>query len=578
MFIPEHIKPSLSLPKRSLLRPFTKFTLPVLVAASFLVLFITGSGSCSGLASNNIPLDSPIYLYLEKLAGLGLISGDIKGLRPYSKAEAARLVLEAEKNLDLVDGETLSFAEAIIKRMHDLIPRELSLYREPEQSQWLDFNPMAHAKLRYVYLDGVPRSFERYVSDPGHQSAFGFIGGDLRHDFAPILRQSGTEGTPLLENNEGTIYNRGHNGEFRFAMEAFLTSRIAMEAEPVLLNSPDNRDGGRSTRLFLNKGYVKLGGGEVELEVGRDANWFGPGYRGALSLTNNAKNFDFVKLSSPEPVDVKWIKRYLGDFKYSLIFSRFDETGTGGERREPYFLAMKIAVKPKPWFEIGGNFVRQEGGPGFSGSTSIKDLIFGGGDTNKSNSIAGFELRFRIPWLRNTELYGEYVGEDSALFWPFVESYIAGFFIPRLSASGKDDLRFEYFWGHQILYTDFKFPKGYTYHDMPAGHSQGGGSQEFFLRYSHWFSVRNNLALELIHTERGNQGRVSLNSAGEVDENGTRQSKEKKNAVRAFWNLPLYGDMDLNLMYGWEHIDNLNLVGGDDRNNQIFRLDISYRY
>jgi hypothetical protein len=31
-------------------------------------------------------------------------------------------------------------------------------------------------------------------------------------------------------------------------------------------------------------------------------------------------------------------------------------------------------------------------------------------------------------------------------------------------------------------------------------------------------------------------------------------------------------------MYGWEDIHNLNLVGGDDRTNQIFRLDISYRY
>jgi hypothetical protein len=561
------------------LKPFTKSTLPVLVASAFLVLFMTGSGSCSGLASNNIPLDSPIYLYMEKLAGLGLISGDIKGLRPYSKAEAARLVLEAEKNLDIVDGEALSFADSIIKRMHELIPRELSLYREPELSQWLDFNPMAHARLRYVYLDGVPRSFERYVSDPGHQSAFGFIGGDLRHHFAHILHQAGNEGTPLLENNEGIIYNRGHNGEYRLGMEAFLTSRIAMEAEPVFLNGPDSRDGGRTTRVFLNKGYIKLGGGGVELEVGRDANWFGPGYRGALTLTNNAKNFDFVKLSSPEPVDAQWVKRYLGDFKYSLIFSRFDETGSGDDRRRPYFMALKLAFKPKPWFEIGGNFVRQEGGPGLSGNTSIKDLIFGGGDSNKSNSIAGIDLRFRIPWLRNTELYGEYVGEDSASFWPFVESYVAGFFVPCLSASGKDDLRFEYFWGHQILYTDVKFPRGYIYHDMPVGHSQGGGSQEFFLRYSHWFSVRNNLALELIYTERGNQGRVSLNSAGEVVKSGgTRQSKERKEAVRAFWNLPLVGDTDLNLMYGWEDIHNLNLVGGENRTNQIFRLDISYRY
>ena len=34
------------------------------------------------LASNNIPLDSPVYLYIEKLAGFGLIRSDVKGIRP----------------------------------------------------------------------------------------------------------------------------------------------------------------------------------------------------------------------------------------------------------------------------------------------------------------------------------------------------------------------------------------------------------------------------------------------------------------------------------------------------------------
>lgn len=48
------------------------------------------------LSSANIPLDSPIYLYLEKLAGAGLVSSDFRGIRPYTKAEVARLVREAE--------------------------------------------------------------------------------------------------------------------------------------------------------------------------------------------------------------------------------------------------------------------------------------------------------------------------------------------------------------------------------------------------------------------------------------------------------------------------------------------------
>lgn len=547
----------------------------VLVVACMLALL---PSSAWALASNNIPLDSPIYLYLEKLTGFGLVTSEVKGIKPFSKAEAARLVSEAEKNLPSLENEQLAFANEIIERLHQLIPRELALYTEPEKAAWFDYNPVAFAKLRYVYLDGVPRSYSRDVRDPGHQSAFGFIGGDLRPEFSPILHQSGTEGTPLLENNEGVVYRRGNSVELRWAAEGFIADKVSLMLEPIFLTTPRPETNERSYRLALQKGYVKIGGGGIELEVGRDENWFGPGYRGALTLTDNAGNFDLIKLSSPEPVDVKWVKKYLGNFKYSFIFSRFDETGSGDSLRHPYFIGMKLSLKPTSWFEIGGNFVRQEGGPGFSGKTNLQDLIFGGGYTNKNNTIAGIDLRFRIPWLRNSEIYAEYVGEDSALFWPFVESYVAGFYIPRLTASGKDDLRFEYYWGHQILYTDFKFPAGYNYRTMPVGHSQGGGAEEFFLRYSHWFSVRNNLAFEYIHSERGNVGRVTVDDAGNFDPNGSLQAVERKNALRVFWQRPLYGNIDLNLMYGWERIHNRNLVAGADRTNQIFKLDVSYKY
>ena len=512
------------------------------------------------LASNNIPLDSPVYGYLDKLSGLGLIKGDVKGIKPYSKAEAARLLLEAEENLKGPEAGAMPLAASLVDRLRELLPREAYLAKAADKAPPADYNLFSQARLRYVYLDGSPRDYNRNVYDPANQSAFGFIGGNLRPQSPGIIHTTGTEGTPLLENNEGVIYDKFNNGEFRWAMEGFVGSKFSLLIEPLVLSTPD------TDRLTLQKGYVKFGGGGLELEVGRDANWFGPGYRGTTTLTNNARNFDLIKLSSPEPLEVGWIKEYLGELKYSLIFSRFNETGTGKTLRQPYFLGIKLAVKPKPWFEIGGNLIRQEGGPGFSGNVPLTERIFGGGDNDHINSIAGIDLRFRIPWLRNTEVYGEYSGEDSASFWPFVESYVAGVYIPRLTSSGRDDLRFEYFWGSVMLYGDHQFPAGYVYHDMTPGHSQGTAAQDFFVRYSHWFSVRNNLALEYFHTDRGKKGKIG------------DQQVEQKNAWRAFWNLPLYGDIDLNIMYGWERINNLNLAAGVKRTNQIVKTDISYRY
>jgi len=529
----------------------------------FIVAFLM-SLACAAdglaLSSANIPLDSPIYAYLEKLAGMGLITSDVRGLKPYSKAEAARLLLEAEHNLAARASST--FAVQLITRIRELIPREVSLREHPDKKpRIIDYNPASSLRLRYVYLDGTPRDYNRDSLDPAHQSAFGFIGGDLRPLPSNIVHTTGTEGTPLLENNNGVIHPKGNSGELRWAAEGYFSNKATALLEPSLFGSPGD------TTLRLNRGYIKLGGGGLELEAGRDENWFGPGYRGSTVLTNNAQNFDQIKLSSPEPLDVVWVKHWLGDLKYSLIVSRFDKTGSGDTLRQPYFIGFKLAVKPKEWFEYGINFIRQEGGPGFTSKTSLTDEIFGGGDTNHNNTIAGLDLRFRVPQLRNTEFYAEYSGEDNAGgVWPIVESYVAGIFVPNLTSSGRDDFRFEYFLGSVMLYGDWKFPAGYVYHNMTPGHSQGTNAQEFFGRYSHWFSVRNNVALEYFYTERGRTNRVP----GQV--------MESKHAGRIFWTLPIYGDVDTQLLYGVEKISNVNLVDGAQRTNQLFSVELRYRY
>ncbi|WP_152609779.1 capsule assembly Wzi family protein [Geobacter sp. OR-1] len=520
------------------------------------------ASSCIAASSPNIPLDSPLYLYLEKLAGFGLITSDVKGLKPFSRAEAARLLLEAESRLPGSSNAPVMVAD-LIRRVRELVPREIFLFGNPQNRPALfDYDPMAGLRLRMVSLDGLPRDYNRVTWDKAHQSAFGFIGGDLRPlgNGAPV-RTTGTEGTPLLENNEGVVFRDGSNLSVNWSAVGYLSDVAVLNLEPLALHTPD------SDSLRIAKGYLKIGGGGIELEVGRDANWFGPGYRGALTLTNNAKNFDMVKISSPEPVDVDWVKKYLGALKYAFIVSRFDETGSGQDYRRPWFFGLKVALKPADWLEIGANMVRQEGGPGFSGSVSLKDMIIGGGDNDHINAIAGLDLRVRIPRLRNAELYGEFSGEDSAGPWPIVESYVAGLFLPDLFGNGRDDFRFEYYWASVIAYGDWQFPQGYVYNNMTPGHSQGGGSaQEFFFRYSHWFSVRNTLAVEYFHTQRGIVGKMP----GQVE--------EQKNAFRAFWRLPLYGEWDAGLMYGWERINNLNLVSGARRSNQLFGLDLSYRY
>lgn len=493
---------------------------------------------------------------------MGLLTSDVTGLKPFSRAEAARLTLEAERAVSTRGDSSPPFALELIARLRQRIPREMSLYGTDAEPKVFDFTPLMSARLRSVHLDGTPRDYNRVVWDAANQSAFGFIGGNLRPQSPGPVRSVGTEGTPLLENNNGMIHPAGQSVEARVAAEGYYSRYATLFIEPQLLVSAASTDG------FLEKGYLKIGGGGLELEVGRDENWFGPGYRGSTVLTNNARNFDQIKLWSPEPVDVGWVTKYIGSVKYAVIAAQFDETGSGTNKRQPYFLGAKLAVKPKEWFEIGVNFARQFGGPGTGGkSASLSEIIFGGGYNDRTNSIAGFDLRFRLPSLGNSEIYAEYSGEDSASFWPFVESYVAGVFVPCLSDSCRDDFRFEFFWGSVMLYgADTEFPVGYSYHNMTPGHSQGIAAQDYFFRYSHWFSSRNSLAIEYIYTERGQIGLLP------------GQALESKHAGRVAWSLPVYGDINGRIVYGVEQINNMNLVRGIERVNQLLVLDLSYHY
>jgi hypothetical protein len=530
-------------------------------------LIVLGVSSPSGawtIASNNVPLDSPVYGWLEKLGGFGLITSDMKGIRPFARTEAARLFLEAEENLAKNPAASENpFVRDIMSNLRHALQREMDLYRKPQEAPAFDYLLLSSARARYVYLDGLPRSYERPVHDPGDDGVFG-IGHGLRpkNPYPSPVPQHGTEGTPLSENNEGIIYRRGQNAELRFTSEAFIGRWASALIEPMALFT----ERGGMLQARINKGYLKVGSDAIELEVGRDANWLGLGYRGNITLTNNARNFDQIKLSSPEPI----LLPYIGALKYSAIFSRFDEVETTSGIRQPYFFATKLSVKPADFVEVGLNLGRQVGGPGVDNSFgSLLRGFIGGTNKDNSNSMAGLELRFRIPWLRNAEVYGEFSGEDAAAFWPIVESYVAGFYIPGLTASGKDDFRFEYFFGNAILYANGTFPEGYLYHDMPIGHSQGGAAEEFYFRYSHWFSARNNLALEYWHGERGNLGRVPVS--------GVMQAVERKDSARLVWTLPLYKDFDCGITYGVERVRNRNLVGGDNRTNQLVKLEVSFR-
>ncbi len=525
------------------------------------------------LASNNVPLDHWSYAALDKLSGFGLIHSDLNGIRPYTRIEMARLVNEAlgekEGRKDLHLPPLIDY---FLERFKREFAEELAIYGRGHggSDAKLVVTPVEEAQARYAFVDGKPRDFVNFRNGVGQYSK----------RFSGIVA---TEGTPLLHNNEGIVYGNGSNLSLQFASSFRLWDVFSGYIEPILVVR-ENGTGGRSLAVLSNdqsggtlggrdhvevdllKGYAKFSPWNVEFEAGRDSLWWGQGSRGSLVLSDNAPPLDMIKFSNPTPTILPWYLSYIGLVKYSIFIARleddrdFSHANLGG---------VTMVIKPHPLFEIGVNATALFGGKNRPGDFSNTDV---------TDTLASFNARLRLPFLRNAQLYAEYGGEDSpgkGARWyefPFQDvAYLVGIYFPAIFSDGRTDLRIEYSnnaFSHDIdhqgiWYGHSVYRSGYTFEQMILGHSMGPDAMDLFTRATHY--LRNNLSvgLDYEHMERGL-------TAGLVE--------ERSNGFGADVTWDLNDHWRVVLRYGFETISNFNMVAGDNRQNQLLITTLKYTF
>ena len=534
-------------------------TLAILLAC-FSAVGILAASTALGASSVNVSLDDWSYDALEKLAGFGLLTSDMKGLKPYTRTEVARLVLEALHKKQESSDKLPDLIENFLRRFQREYKDELAQLGWGEGYAGGNFlKPVDQVKLRYVYSSGDPRRFTGFPQGTSKINA--------------------TEGTSLIYNNEGVIYGQNHNGTLQFSSSTQFLGIFSGYVEPIFLARQNNGQVNNFDILDaqLLKGYLKVSPWNIEFEVGRDSLWWGQGHHGTLILTDNAPPLNMMKLSNPKPFLLPWIFEYLGPFKYSIILARLEE-----HRDLPHALlgGMRIDFKPTPNFEIGMSRTWLFGG---SGSTNgsfldylkiLSFLNFGGGDTDATDQLAAFDARLRFPSLRNAELYVEWGGEDSGLKPNFKEflfqdlGYIIGIYIPRLTDDGRTDLRVEYadnvserdtsFWyGHTQYFT------GYTFDGMVLGHPMGPDARDVFGRVTHYLRDDLLLGVDFDYRERGR-------NLGPVIEHNYQ--------IGADVSFDFFENTNVKVRYGFEQVKNFNLAEGDDRQNHVLSVQLKRQF
>ena len=306
----------------------------------------------------------------------------------------------------------------------------------------------------------------------------------------PVVRPQGgsppTHAIYPIYNNDGIVYKKQYNASVELTGEGRLWNHLSVYYQPILTLFD-----GEGGQVRLEKGYAKLEGFNIEIEAGRDSLWWGPGNHGALLMTNNARPFDLIKLSNPQP----FLIPFLGPFKINLFVSSLDYGQPYIEK--PTLYGLRLNFKPHPILEFGLSQIAIFDGEGRKSLSAgdIFEILYSNQnqentklDSNQQLAI-DFSLRWPdfhkvLPLARSLKIYGEWGAEDTGLP-PDRRAYLLGLNINDILLYGRADLRVEYTNTlvpsvPGVWYTHASYPP--IFHERIFGHHVGSNAEDYFVR------------------------------------------------------------------------------------------------
>ncbi len=404
-----------------------------------------------------------IYDALEKIVLAGLAEEVLLNSKPLTRVEAARIVAQAVRRL--------------------------------EWDHYGDYNHRGYLEeLLYQLVEEFgPELAEMGIRTPLNRDATTGFFGFKPIDHTEVGFGSATRSQNVI-NNFGQRFKKGASGS------STLDGRIQVGDFLSLYYQPEFSHDRDVSRGELQSGYGKLTWANTELEVGRDSLWWGPGFRGSMSFSNNTLPLDQVRLSSAEPFRLPWLLGYLGPVKASLFVAQLEK-----DRDFSYAKvgAWRIGMAPSRFVELGFNRMFQFGGKGrgtLNPGQFLGLLFTQGSDKNTPlnvNNVMSFDGTLRIPDIeryilvaRDAALYFDFGWDDTlfGLIVPDKPGGIVGIYLAGIFGDPKLDLRIEYAKTSDIQFTHGGYTSGFTYKGFVLSHFIGTKGDDLYARVTRWIS------------------------------------------------------------------------------------------
>jgi hypothetical protein len=489
-------------------------------ALSLVLLAFLGLPSPASV-STNVPLGHWSYDAVEKLADYGLIDSAMLTTKPLSRIEMARHVAQAKDALERIDN-----APEVLTAILERLTREYQA--ELVQAGALDGS---HSTSRLKPLED------------------------------PYAKYLYAKNTPDLENRRGDVFQSGSNFRAGFASRGTFFDTFAFYLHPEYAGALE-----AGNEVNLIEGYGKVGVGPFELEAGRDSLWWGPGHHGSILMSNNARPFDMLKISNPQPIQLPWVFRALGLVKTEWFLTRLE-----ADRDFPHanLSGIRLNIKPHPAVELGASRVVMFGGhgqPGLDFFDYIKPLV-AFHEQAANNQLAGFDGSLLLPLpknglLRSIKFYADAAGEDEAGLLPTKWGDLLGVQLNDILKTGRTDFRIEYADDivpkyPDVFYTHGLYTSGYTYEGRVIGHHMGTHSRDLFMQLSHYLT--NDLIVD-----------------GVYDLHSHRTSDDTRTTTNIFgWGATYFASQDWQITGGYRFEKRKGQEGGD---NHILEMGFIRRF
>jgi hypothetical protein len=490
----------------------------------------------ASMASTYVPIETWVYPAIDRLAAAGYVQSAIVGLRPWTRLDFARLIVEAQELRDN-DGDD-PVDPQVDHLLHDLSIEFAPELRRQNGERNLEAR-LASVDLRSTSIHGAPTTdgyhfAQTLINDygrpygEGENSYTGFSYRASAGPFAAYLRaevqQSALAPTPA----PATCANAPLSVDCAIAASDFPFTNLA--DVPLAMLGPHT--GFTSARII--EGYAAYTTHNNQFTFGRQSLWWGPGNGGPMLMSNNAEPLTMLRYDRINPFELPGIGRLLGAIRVQLFIGRltgqqyisvsgqpFGHSGTPlGD--QPFLNGQKFSFKFTPNFEFGISRTVIFGGEGFGFTAhSLLRSLFSlkAGTTVNNASYPGnrriaVDAQYRIPGLRNWLTgYLDAFSQDEPFppLYPRRSSWSPGIYLAHVPHLSRLDFRAEGFltprrmYNPGFYYFNVNYVSGYTNARQLMGSWIGREADGFQLWSTWWLSSRSSIQASARHSTQSAQ-------------------------------------------------------------------------